>query len=281
MELIPIEKRAGLTPEEFQEEYLKPKKPVVFKDLVSDWPATEKWTFDWFKKNYGHLEVPILGNDFHTPGKDYMVAKRKMKFGDYLDLIQAGPTEYRIFLWNIFEEIPELVNDFHMPNIMSGWNEKYYFMFFGGEGSKVNLHYDIDCANVFLTQFQTRKRVVLFDQSQSKYLYHHPFTVQSHVSVDEPDYERFPAFKNAVGHETIIGHGETIFIPSQYWHYITYVDGGYSIALRAYDHIGARVKGFWHISQHFVVDKGMNRLLGPKWKQMKEDWAEKRAMEVV
>ena len=39
MQLIPIERRTGLTRDEFIEQYLKPKKPVVFTDLAKDWPA--------------------------------------------------------------------------------------------------------------------------------------------------------------------------------------------------------------------------------------------------
>ncbi len=42
MELQPIPKRSGVTPEEFQNEYLEPRKPLVFTDLVKNWPATDK-----------------------------------------------------------------------------------------------------------------------------------------------------------------------------------------------------------------------------------------------
>ena len=60
MHFQPIPKRSGLTPEEFKTEFLDTNKPVVFTDLVKDWPATEKWTFDWFKKNYDdrHWSTP-------------------------------------------------------------------------------------------------------------------------------------------------------------------------------------------------------------------------------
>ena len=43
MKLVPIEKRSGLTREEFIENYLKPSRPVVFTDLMKDWPAIEKY----------------------------------------------------------------------------------------------------------------------------------------------------------------------------------------------------------------------------------------------
>jgi len=278
MQLKQIEKRSGLGREEFQRNYLKYRKPVVFKDLAANWPATEKWTWEWLKDNFGHIEVPLFANDFHTPGKNYMVPTRKMAFRDFLELIRHEPTELRMFLFNIFKHAPELTDDFSFPTIMKGFAKSYPFMFFGGQGSTVNLHYDIDCSSVFLTQFQTKKRVVLFPPNQSRFMYQHPFTVQSHVDVNNPDYDKYPAFRKAEGYETIIEHGETLYIPSTWWHYIEYVEGGYSLSLRANDSLATQARGLWNITRHAVVDKGMNLLLGPRWKSLKENIAARKAM---
>ena len=210
-----------------------------------------------------------------------MSSTRKMPFGDYLELIQHEPTELRMFLYNIFDHAPELTKDFSMPDIMGGWHKNYPFMFFGGRGSVVNLHYDIDCSHVFLTQFQTRKRVVIFPQDQGKYLYQEPFTVKSRLNVQNPDYEKYPAFRYAEGMETILEHGETIFMPSQYWHYIEYIEGGFGISLRAHDSLATQIKGLYNIARHFAVDKGMNKLLGKKWDHWKVEKAHERAASLL
>jgi len=277
MKLQPIERRSGLTREEFIENYLKPKKPVVFLDLAKDWAATQKWTFDYLKQQYGDLTVPVIGPDFHNPGAHYMKSHQTMKFGQYLDLIRQGPTAYRIFLWNIINHARELTNDVRNPDICDGWMDKFPFMFFGGTGAVTSLHYDIDCANVFHTHFWTRKHIVLFDQSQSGLLYQHPFTVQSHVDPLHPDYEKYPALQKVVGHETILNHGETLFIPALWWHHIVYLEGSFSISLRSRDSLLTQAKGLWNIGRHFVIDKGMNLLWGPGWKQWKEEESKKRA----
>lgn len=281
MQLIPIERRTGLTRDEFIEQYLKPKKPVVFTDLAKDWPAMQKWTFEFFKENLGDLEVPVVGPDYHKPGPNYMKSGMTMKFREYLDLIQKGPTEYRIFLWNVLDHAKELTADVSNPTICDGWVDNYPFMFFGGAGAVTNLHYDIDCSNVFHTHFWTRKHIVLFDQGQNPFLYQHPYTVQSHVNPLQPDYDKYPALRKAVGHETILYHGETLFIPSMWWHYIVYMDGGYSISLRSRDSIATQAKGLWNIARHFVIDKGMNAVMGPKWKIWKEEQSRKRAEEAM
>ena len=280
MNLLPIERRTGLTRQEFEEEYLKKSKPVIFTDLADSWPATEKWTFKWLRDNYGHLEVPLYDNDFRNPGKNYLAAKTHMPFGEYLEMIEAGPTELRMFLYNIFQHAPELTKDFSMPTITDGFLKNFPMMFFGGQGAKVDLHYDLDCAAVFITQFQKKKKVILFAPDQGNYLYRHPFTVQSQVMLDKPDLEKHPAFKLAQGYETTLEHGETLFMPSRWWHYMYYTEGGFSLSLRMHTTY-SRAKGIYNLSRHFVVDKSLNMILGEKWTAIKAKMAQKRAALVL
>jgi hypothetical protein len=277
MQLRSIDKRSGLSRKEFKEEYLDQHKPVILTDFASDWPAKEKWTFDYLRDTYGDIKVPLFDKSFSEPGKSYMSPSQTMRFGDYLTLIENEPTDLRMFLFNIFKHAPELVGDVGTPTIMDGFLNEFPFMFFGGQGSSVKMHYDIDCSNVFLTQFQTRKKVTLFSPKQSKYLYHLPFTVASMVDMNQPDVDKYPALAKVEGWEGIIGHGETIFIPSMYWHFIEYVDGGFSLALRSSESVTNRLKGALNIARHFVVDRGMNMVLGTKWHEIKKDLAYKRA----
>lgn len=277
MKLKPIERVGKISPKEFKHEFLDKSIPVVLTEVAKEWDATNKWTWDYLRTNHGHLDVPIYGNDYHKPGKGYMSSTKTMKFEDYLNLIENEPTEYRMFLYNIFQHAPELAKDFTMPTVMKGFMKNLPFMFFGGQGSFVPLHYDIDCSCVFHTHFQTEKQCILFDYEQSKLLYNHPFTVQSHIDVLNPDYEKFPALKKAVGYETILKHGETLFMPSLCWHFMHYVKGGYSLSLRANPSNGTRLKGFMNIARHFLVDKGMNKVMGAKWKEYKIDKAKERA----
>ena len=64
MNLQPIEKRAGVTKEEFTQNYLKESRPIVFKDLAANWQATSKWSFDYLKQQHGSLQVPVFDNNF-------------------------------------------------------------------------------------------------------------------------------------------------------------------------------------------------------------------------
>lgn len=277
LELIPVERRTGLDSETFAREFLHPMIPVVFTDLTAAWPARQKWTAEHFKSKYGHLQVPVVSNNYSKPGKGYMTPDRVISFREYLEIIESGPTDLRIFLWNIFRVAPELRHDFAIPTIMEGFVDELPFMFFGGEGSKVALHYDIDMSHVFLNQIHGRKRVLLFAPDESRHLYRHPFTVASYVDLNRPDYDKYPALAQAKGYEVMLQPGETLFMPSGFWHYIEYTDGGYSISLRSFGSLPARVRGLANIASHYVVDKGMNRLIGPSWRKIKERMAERRA----
>lgn len=281
LELIPVDRRTGLSPETFATDYLHPLKPVVLTDIMANWPACQRWTIEHFKEHYGHLRVPVVSNNYSKPGKGYMTPDRVISFREFLEILEAGPSDLRIFLWNIFRAAPELRHDFQMPYIMDGFVDELPFMFFGGQGSHVALHYDIDMSHVFLNQIHGRKRVVLFAHDQSRNLYQHPFTVASYVDLNNPDYVQYPALAKAKGYEVMLQPGETLFMPSGHWHYIEYTDGGYSISLRSFDSIPARVRGLANIARHYVVDKGMNRLMGPSWRRMKERMAAKRAEAVL
>lgn len=277
--LQPIDKRTGLTREAFAEEYLKPAKPVVFTDLIDVWPAKTKWSIAFFKEKYGHLIVPVVSNNYSKPGKGYMTPDMVIPLREYLEKLEEGPTDLRLFLYNIFRHAPELTEDFSIPTIMDGFIKEFPFMFFGGQTSKVALHYDIDLSHVFLNQIHGRKRVVLFPPQESKSIYQHPFTVASYIDVNNPDYKKFPALQKVQGYETMLHPGETVFMPSGYWHYIEYTDGGYSMSLRANESYARRAKGLWNIARHYVVDKGMNKIMGNDWRKIKEEMAKRRAEE--
>ncbi|MEO6189559.1 MAG: cupin-like domain-containing protein [Saprospiraceae bacterium] len=269
MKLIPIERVSGMTSERFGEEYLETRRPVIFTDLIDQWPAKHKWTWDYLINNFGEIIVPVADKSFSKAGKNYLSPVKNMKFGDYLNLIRNEPVDLRIFLFNILKNIPELAKDIKTFDIMNGFLDEYPFMFFGGKGSYTKIHYDIDCSNVFLTQFLNRKKILLFAPNQSKHLHHLPFTVSCEVDLIDPDIIKYPSISKLEGFECILTHGETLFIPSQFWHHIEYTDAGFSLALRSNDSLALRAKGAFNIARTYVVDKGMNQLLGTKWEHIK------------
>jgi hypothetical protein len=236
---IPVVDGSTITREEFQSKYYDPQKPVVLRGLWKQYPAYTKWTMDFFRKTMGDIEVGLYGNRKEDLSKTLQVPNAVMRFDKYLDLIEHEPTDLRLFLFPVFKHRPEMLKDFGYPDIVSRYI-KMPFMFFGPAKSVVRMHQDIDMSNVFLTQFHGLKRVVLFPPDQSDLLYRLPYNVHTIVDIDHPDYEEFPGLKYAKGMSTLLEHGDTLFMPSGYWHHIEYVTGGFGLA-RITDNIARKV----------------------------------------
>src|SRR5688572_30723602 len=136
MHLSPIDRVESISPQDFREKYLLPKKPVIITDLAKEWPAYTKWTWDYFKSLVGDVEVDVYNNIRAGAKVPVNGADARMKFGDYLDLIQKGPVELRIFLFNIFKHAPQITEDFSYPiRFTRSFLQKYPMLFVGGAGS--------------------------------------------------------------------------------------------------------------------------------------------------
>ena len=84
-----------------------------------------------------------------------------------MELISEGPAGWRIFLFNIFDHAPQLINDFSWPEqLMKGFVKNYPMLFTGGATSITHMHFDMDMSHILHTQFLGRKRVLLFPNEE-------------------------------------------------------------------------------------------------------------------
>ena len=265
-----------ITKSDFLKHYFKPQKPVVIERFIDDWPAYTKWNLDYMKAIGGHLTIPLY-DDRPVNFKDgFNEPHAKMKLGDYIDLLKSKPTKYRIFLWNALKEIPELQNDFTYPDFGLKLMKSLPMLFFGGQDSHTFMHYDIDLANIFHFHFEGTKQVIMFDQKQNDYLYKIPHSLITREDIDfnNPDLEKWPMLKKAKGYKTELKHGETLYMPEGYWHYMRYITPGFSMSLRA---IARNPKNFSKAIYNVLVmrnyDNLMRRIKGQKWIDWKNEQA--------
>lgn len=261
---------------DFLQNYFKPQKPVVIEQYISDWPAYTKWNLDFMKSVGGHLTIPLF-DDRPVDYKDgFNEPHAKMKLSDYIDLLRSEPTKYRIFLWNALKEIPELQNDFKFPDFGLKLMKNIPMLFFGGRNSHTFMHYDIDLANIFHFHFEGTKQCILFDQKQNEYLYKIPYSLITREDIDfnNPDFKKWPMLKKAKGYETELKHGEILYMPEGYWHYMRYITPGFSMSLRA---IARDPKNFSKAVYNLLVmrnyDNVMRRVKGQKWIDWKNEQA--------
>ena len=279
LHLTPIDVVEDISQEEFRKKYLIPRKPVVIRNMAKSWPAYQKWTMEYMKETVGDVEVPLYDSSKADPSAPINASAAKMKFGDYIDLIQREPTDLRIFLFDPIKSAPKLLEDYLSPKeLMGGFLDKYPNMFFGGKGSVTFLHYDIDMAHIFHTHFNGRKHILLFDYKWKDRLYKIPYATYAleDYDISNPDFEKFPALDGVEGIECFLEHGDTLFMPTGWWHWMKYLDGSFSISLRAWDKSWA-VKG--HSLWNLTVQRNFDNFMKRKFKKKYMDWKEKKAVE--
>lgn len=276
MRLAPVERIATISKKDFLEKYVKPQKPVVIERLITDWDAYEKWNLAYIKEVAGDKQVPLYDARPVKHDEGFNEPHATMNMSAYIDLLKKKPTDYRIFLYNLMKEVPSLKHDFKFPKMGLRLLKQIPMLFFGGQGSTVFMHHDIDWANILHFHFEGKKQCMLFAPSQTKNLYKVPYSLitREDIDFDNPDYDRFPALKKASGFVCELNHGEALYMPEGYWHYMKYITPGFSMSLRA---LPRRLKHLRYALYNVFVmrhyDNLMRRLKGQEWIDYKNEQA--------
>lgn len=224
MATFQIDKRSNLSHKEFVNEYVIPSKPVVITDAVKNWKNIEKFTPEFFKTKFGHIEKEVDG--------------KVIKMGDYIDMMinstVENPAPYP-YNFNIEKVFPELMANFKpqvfygvkdrvlhplMPSSFLKGTEVHEF-FFGGLGSSFPfLHIDAMFLHTQITQLYGDKEFFLFPPEQTPYMYPREDKpkISSVKNIFNPDFDQFPLFKNAQASSVMVNQGETVFFPTGWWH---------------------------------------------------------------
>jgi len=218
-----VDKRNNLPHDEFINDYVKKSRPVVLTDAVKDWKAMKKFTPLWFKEHYPHIIKNINGVDY--------------KMDEFIDRMLTSTVENPApypYNFDIRKVFPELVADF-MPQIVYGQMDRVnhklmpkkllqgttvYEIFFGGAGSSFPyLHYDALYMHTQITQIYGSKTFIMYPPDQTPSMYPYPGNPKfSQVNFLDPDYDKFPLFKEAIPIEFVLEEGETVLFPSGWWH---------------------------------------------------------------
>ena len=277
LNLQQIPRLKTVTKEDFIKHYFKPQKPVVIEHFIDNWPAYTKWDLEYIKTVASDKIVPLY-DDRPVDYKDgFNEPHTTMKMGDYIDLLKREPTKYRIFLWNLLKEVPQLQNDFSFPDFGLKLMKGLPMLFFGGSNSHTFMHYDIDLANIFHFHFEGKKQCILFHQDQTKYLYKIPHSLITREDLDftNPDFKKWPALQYAKGYIAELNHGEVLYMPEGYWHHMKYIIPGFSMSLRAMARNPKNLgKAVYNLLGMRNYDNIMRRLKGQKW----IDWKNKEAI---
>ena len=249
---------------------------MIVENFISDWPAYSKWNLEFIKNVAGDKDVPLYDDRPVDYREGFNEPHAIMRMTDYIDLLQREPTKFRIFLWNVLKEVPSLQSDFKYPKLGLRFLKGLPMLFFGGMDSYTFMHYDIDLANIFHFHFQGEKECILFAPSETRFLYKIPHSLITHEDIDfsKPDYQKWPGLQYAKGYRGSLKHGEMVYIPEGYWHYMKYVSPGFSMSLRSIARKPANfLKAIYNILIMRHYDAFMRKRKGQAWIDWKNEEA--------
>lgn len=274
IELKDIDRVKSIDPDSFQRDYFTPLRPLIIEDLAESWPARKKWTPEFFKAHYADQQVKVFDDSFVSAGKNYMSQTRTLALSEYIDQVLNTSQDLRMFLYNIKKEMPDLVDDIYFPELVKGISRNFIFMFFGCKDSVTQMHFDIDMSHVFHTALYGTKTVTIFPYNQGSNLHRYPFTCRSYVDVHAPDFQTYPGLEQANGYQVKLQPGETLYMPSGYWHHFFYDEASYSISLRrGPSDWYSKLLGLYNLFIMQAIDRTMNRFNPEGWFEWKQQQA--------
>jgi hypothetical protein len=227
-----IERRIGLTTEEFLNNYYAQHRPVILCGEMSDWPALSRWSPAYLREAIGSRVIEYQGgrtkNEVFEIRKD--LHKREMPFDQYIDMISRNDGNDAYITAYNSDRNTEAVSVLHRD---LGFLDKFLtrtakrphgMMWFGPAGTFTPLHHDL--TNNFIAQIVGRKRFKLVAAADVGKVYNNYFVFSEVVDLEDPnlDLTRYPLLRNARIYDVTLCPGEILFVPIAWWHQVKALD---------------------------------------------------------
>lgn len=208
---------------DFYDRYVKTGRPVLVKGMLRQWEALRKWDPDYFAEIAGELAMPVkvdiaAGKTRKMPVREYVAELKAYEVQLNRKKVEPGLFPY-LHDVPIFHFIPELANDvqpFPLQYFPRWYHEnilRYAQFFMSATGSVTPLHFDTLYTNNLFFQVYGAKRFILIPPDQKKYCYRRGWR-WTEVSAGQPDFDKYPLFRNATPFSLPVEVGDMLFIPS-------------------------------------------------------------------
>jgi hypothetical protein len=225
----------------FKNQILPRNEPAVLKGLLADWPAVQaglksnRELCNYIQKFDAGRPVETLMGDPSIGGRFFYTddlanvnfVRKSEQISSTLETLLRYVDDAKppaIFIQSA--SVPEYLPKFSDDNTTDLADPSAIPRIWVGNSITVTTHYDI--SDNIACVVGGRRRFTLFPPDQIGNLYVGPihFTLAgqpvSMVSLDEPDFERYPRFEQAleVAQEAELEAGDAIFIPYFWWHHV-------------------------------------------------------------
>lgn len=228
-----IERRIGLSGQDFLDDYYAANRPVVLSGEMDGWPALETWTSDYLASMVGDREVEVQAGresdiDFERRKTKHTV---RIPFSDFIARTAAPARSNDIYLTAYNSE----ANHEALAPLQAdvGFIDKLLtrepgMMWIGPAGAFTPLHHDLT-NNLFL-QIVGRKRVFMVSPLDTPRLYNDRHVFSEVRDLTAPGVlEAFPLLDGVRVHMVDLTPGDILFIPVGWWHQVLALDFSVSI----------------------------------------------------
>ena len=214
---------------DFYQQFVLPKKPVLIRKMTEDWDALKIWDMDYFRKIGENL--PIVTKTANVvEGK-----KISMDLAEFVNVLDnyeksylAGeeinkpPYLHDLPLFNILPSLAKDLGTFPLE-LFPEWYWKnwpdYIQFFMGGTGSLTPLHFDTLLTNNIFFQIIGKKRFILIDAADRDKCYIEGWR-WSKFDPNNPDYTLFKDTKGLNISEVEVGPGDILYMPPGMLHQV-------------------------------------------------------------
>ncbi|EGC32552.1 hypothetical protein DICPUDRAFT_17195, partial [Dictyostelium purpureum] len=153
-----IERRSGLTAEEFTNEYLIPNKPVILQDATKDWLA-RNWTRETLAQKCGDTKLYVNAGVF-------------MNVADFFEYSRQCTEEMPMYLFDHYygEKVPELIKEYSTEHIfkedifsvLGDKRPSFRWLLAGPKRSGASFHKDPNHTSAWNAVITGRKKWVMY-----------------------------------------------------------------------------------------------------------------------
>ncbi|MFI9806632.1 cupin-like domain-containing protein [Streptomyces sp. NPDC052301] len=208
-----VERRSGLTAEEFESEYRHRMRPVVLEDHVADWPSVKTWSFDHLAERCGSVRVVV--DSYNTKAaREATLAEFVRMLHDHRD---ADTAPIYLQEWYYQTTAPELAAD--MPemdiaqydfrrNLYGETASTNHQLWLGQKGGVTRLHQDSYSVDVMHAQIVGEKLWYVMGPEAELH------------GTTEADWQKLSDAPGTRLMRCVIKPGDVLYLPANWYHRI-------------------------------------------------------------
>ncbi|MCC5611948.1 cupin-like domain-containing protein [Nostoc sp. CHAB 5834] len=213
---------------EFEEYRTTIDQPAVLENVITGWPAVNKWSIKYFQEKWGAFYISACANDNGEHRYKYSYPESIM-FSQFLDRItKTDGSERKYFLaqLRLIGDFASATDDILIPECIPIDNVEMVSLWMAAKGTATHLHWDSHPGMLALIQGCKAVRLYSPELFESMYPVAESELKLNWSQVDflRPDTAEFPRYINAPSTSVDLVAGELLYIPQYWWHSVKNLD---------------------------------------------------------